>query len=144
MSVNDIDPESRPDNMTFIQIPLRKTPGETNELSFVLRPSPISGVGVFLTHPVKKGTYLALFVDDTVRRIPTTELEKDPQLKAFCLVYGIERRGYVCVPHNFSHMEVGWFMNHSTTSNAVHDGKWIASRDISAGEEITIDYGDNF
>ena len=134
----------RPDNTTFTQIPLSEVPRETDELSFVLKPSAISGVGVFLTHPVKKGTYLDLFWDDTVRRVPRAEIEKNPQLKGFCLFYGIERQEYVCVPHKFSHMEIGWYLNHSAIPNAVHDKKWIAARDIEAGEEITIDYGYNF
>ncbi len=135
---------TRPDNMTFVQIPLGRMHRPTNELSFVLRPSAIAGVGVFITHPVKKGDFLDLFVADTVRRVPYSEMAKDPQLKAFCLAYGIERREYVCVPHSFSAMDIGWYLNHSPTPNAVHDGKWIAARDIEAGEEITIDYGDNF
>ena len=119
-------PTERPDNLTFVSIPDGDVPRETDELSFVLRP------------------FLALFLDDTVRRIPYAEMDKNPQLKAFCLVYGIERREYVCVPHSFTKMELGWYLNHSKTPNTVHDGKWIAARDIGAGEELTIDYGDNF
>jgi len=138
------NPTERPDNLTFVTIPNSDEPRETDELSFVLKASGIAGVGVFTTHPVKKGSYLALFFDDTVRRIPYSEMDKNPQLKAFCLVYGIERREYVCVPHHFSHMELGWYLNHSKDPNAIHDGKWIAARDIAAGEEITIDYGENF
>jgi SET domain-containing protein len=144
MAMDETNPKSRPDNMTFVEIPLSQTPRETDELSFVLRQSKVAGVGVFITHPVQKGAYLALFFDDTVRRIPYSEMENNPQLKAFCLTYGIERREYVCVPHNFAHMEIGWFLNHSSTPNAVHDGKWIAARDIEPGEEITIQYDDNF
>ena len=72
-------PQSRPDNLTFIAIPHCEVPRETDELSFLLRPSAISGVGVFLTHPVKKGTYLALFWDDTVRRIPYAEMAWCPK-----------------------------------------------------------------
>lgn len=128
--------------MTFVQIPLSDTPRETDELSFVLRPSGIAGVGVFITHPVTKGTYLAVFISDDVRRIAYSELEKDPQLKAFCLVYGIERAEYCCVPTSFTQMEMGWFLNHSATPNAIRDGGWRAARDIAAGEEITIDYAD--
>jgi SET domain-containing protein len=134
----------RPDNMTFVQIPDSPVVRETDELSFVLRASAVSGVGVFITHPVKKGAFLALFVADEVRRIPYSEMEKNPQLRAFCLTYGIERREYVCVPHSFSQMDIGWYLNHSKTPNADHDGKWLALRDIEAGEEITIDYGENF
>lgn len=137
---DDTPPPRRPTNLTFVQIPLSTEPRETDERSFVLRPSGIAGVGVFITHPVRKGTYLALFLDDTVRRITYEEMEKDPQLEAFCLVYGVEREEYCCVPHSFSKMEVGWFLNHSPTPNAERDDGWRAARDIAAGEEITIDY----
>lgn len=130
----------KPTNLTFVQIPLATEPRETDERSFVLRPSGIAGVGVFITHPVRKGTYLALFLDDTIRRVTYAEMEKDPQLKAFCLVYGVEREDYCCVPHSFSKMEVGWFLNHSATPNAERNDGWRAARDIAAGEEITIDY----
>jgi SET domain-containing protein len=136
------EPQPRPTNLTFVEIPLSETPRETDERSFMLRPSPIAGVGVFITHPVKKGTYLALFLDDTIRRIPYSEMKKDAQLEAFCLVYGVEREDYCCVPHSFSKMEVGWFLNHSKTPNAGRDDGWRAIRDIAAGEEITIDYTD--
>lgn len=145
------DPESvstttewTPNNLRFVQIPDSDIRRETDELSFVLRPSSIAGVGVYITHPVFKGTYLALFWDDSLRRIPYADLDKNTQLKAFALLYGIERERYVCVPHNFSHMEIGWYLNHSETPNAIHDTRWIAARDIEAGEEITIDYGYNF
>lgn len=38
-------------------------------------------------------------------------------------------------------MPVGWYINHSETPNAVHkDYNFYACCDISAGEEITIDY----
>ena len=131
---------TKPTNLTFVDIPLSTEPRETDERSFVLRPSGIAGVGVFVTHPVRKGAYLALFLDDTVRRVTYAEMEKDPQLKAFCLVYGVEREEHCCVPHSFSKMEVGWFLNHSTTPSAERNEGWRAARDIEAGEEITIDY----
>jgi len=143
VSANDVNPSPRPNNMTFVEIPLSQTPRETDELSFVLRPSKIAGVGIIITHPVPKGANLALFQDDPVRRIPYADLEANPQLKAFCLVYGIETQDYVSIPSNFSHMEIGWFLNHSPTPNAVViDEKWLALRDIEAGEEITINYKD--
>ena len=103
-------------------------------------------MGVFITHPVKKGAFLALFVADEVRRVPYTEMgARTTQLRAFCLTYGIERREYVCVPHSYSQMDIGWYLNHqSRAERADHDGKWLALRDIEAGEEITIHYGENF
>ena len=40
-------------------------------------------------------------------------------------------------------MYVAWFLNHSNTPNARHqdsDNMYYALKDISTGEEITIDY----
>ena len=80
------DRPQKPTNLTFVQIPLATEPRETDERSFVLRPSGIAGVGVFITHPVRKGTYLALFLDDTIRRVTYAEMEKEAEKnkKAFC------------------------------------------------------------
>src|ERR1035438_3349940 len=39
----------------------------TTELSFVLRPSRIQGVGVFTTHAIASGTHLAMFSRSVVR-----------------------------------------------------------------------------
>jgi len=48
----------------------------------------------------------------------------------------------VYMPANFGAMAVGWYLNHSDSPNAHHDAgyKYFASRDIAAGEEITINY----
>jgi SET domain-containing protein len=47
------------------------------------------------------------------------------------------------VARSFSHMHVGWYLNHSDQPNAHHERfKYFASRDIDANEEITIDYRD--
>ncbi len=67
-------------------------------------------------------------------------MEKDPQLKGFCLVYGVEREEYCCVPQSFTKMEMGWYLNHSDTPNAGRNDGWRALRDIEAGEELTISY----
>ncbi len=39
-------------------------------------------------------------------------------------------------------MPIGWYLNHAKVPNASRDKsyRWYASRDIKAGEEITIDY----
>ena len=54
----------------------------------------------------------------------------------------------ICPP-DFGYMPVGWYLNHSSTPNAMRDlkesetyGRWLAARDISEGEEITINYND--
>jgi SET domain-containing protein len=131
-----------PNNLTFVEIPLGHEFRGTDELSFVLRPSAIAGVGVFITHPVKKGTKLDLFPDTCTRKVSYEDMGRDPRLEAFCLCYGVEFPNGVSVADNFSRMAVGWYVNHSLRPNAYHDEDWdyYASRDIAAGEEITIDY----
>lgn len=116
---------------------------ETTELSFMLLPSPHDGVGVFCTHGIRKGTLLRLFPGPDPRFIANANLEKDRMLAVFCRHYGIEHDAGCYVPHDYGCMEIGWYLNHSSSPNAclAGEGRYVASRDIPAGEEITIDYG---
>ena len=135
-------------NMKFGHIPiLKKILGYTNDLSFVLKPSPISGVGVFLTHGVKKHTKLMIFVEDESsppRIVKSSDMKRNRRLKAFATVYGVEASEGIYVSSNFSHMEIGWYLNHSETPNAFHNENYdyFAARAIRGGEEVTIDYRD--
>ena len=44
-------------------------------------------------------------------------------------------------PNDFSHMSIGWYLNHSSNPNAEHKNYvYYSIRDIKAGEEILIDY----
>lgn len=115
--------------------------GTTDEFSFVLKPSRLSGVGVFCTHGIAKGTRLALFPALKPRYVSNARLERDPRLRAFCQVYGVDVGGGSVVARSFGHMHVGWYLNHSDEPNAHRERfKYFASRDIDANEEITIDY----
>lgn len=115
----------------------------TNELSFILKPAGRKGVGVFVTHGVAKDVLLELFFDEKPPRLfPWMTLEDDKALREYALRYGVEtEEGVWCSP-NFSDMAIGWYLNHSSKPNAHHDAdsNYFASRDIKAGEEITIDY----
>jgi uncharacterized protein len=115
---------------------------ETDEFSFILRPSPNDGVGVFCTHGIRKGSRLRLFPGPEQRCISDENPEKDTLQKRFCHWYGIKDKDGCHVPHDFGCMEIGWYLNHSGAPNAHHDEHYdyFASRDITAGEEITIDY----
>ena len=134
-------------NITFISIPLQSEMRiETNEFSFILKPSPIAGVGVFTTHKIKKGTRLRVFSGELTRKIRKSEIKeeskKNPILAKFVEFFAVASDGWVYMPSNFSAMPVGWYMNHSDAPNAHHDEgyKYFASRDIEEGEEITINY----
>jgi hypothetical protein len=115
---------------------------ETDELSFVLRPSPLDGVGVFCTHGIRKGTRLRLFPGPGPRFIPAAKLAEHAPLAAFCRRYGLEHPEGCYVSPDFGYMEIGWYLNHSGTPNAIRDenSEFFAGRDIQAGEEITINY----
>ena len=115
---------------------------ETSELSFILRPSPHDGVGVFCTHGITKGSRLRLFPGPAQRIVPHENLAGNRLLEVFCRWYGLEDHRGCHVPRDFGYMEIGWYLNHSGTPNAYHDENfdYFASRDISPGDEITIDY----
>ena len=115
---------------------------ETTEFSFRLCPSPHEGVGVFCTHGIRKGTFLRLFPGPETRLATREELARDRELAAFSHYYGIEHAGGCWIPHDFGSMEIGWFLNHSGSPNACRgeDNRYFGCRDISAGEEISIDY----
>ena len=114
----------------------------TNEFSFLLKTS-THGVGVFAAHDIKKGSWLRLFAENNPIRL----LKKDeiPLLfRSLCA----DRGDKMIAPPDFGYMPIGWYLNHSNKPNAIHDeneasgkyGRWLAARDIMAGEEITIYY----
>lgn len=115
---------------------------ETTEISFVLLPSPHDGVGVFCTHGIREGTYLRLFSGPDPRFIANGNMAKNRVLAVFSHHYGIENENGCYVPHDFGCMEIGWYLNHSASPNTyrTRESGYFASRDIQAGEEITIDY----
>lgn len=108
----------------------------TTEYSFILKPSLIHGVGVFATHSITKGTRLRLFPrSDTVRYKRSVPDEFDRYVVA------LDAPGIMC-PADFGRMSVGWYANHSEQPNTaiLRNYRYVAARDIQAGEEITIDY----
>lgn len=125
---------------------------EWSELSFILKPSPISGVGVFATHDIAKGTLL-------VNQGHNTRILKIKDVPAEFLSYCAYINNEECVgPERFDRMEIGWFINHSDTPNIasnksvlrnfdIRSGKvpafsFYALKDIKAGDEILIDYNE--
>ena len=112
---------------------------ETNEFSFILKSSEHE-VGVFAVHDIKKGTYLRMFGDEKELKHRTRTLDKKDVPELF-RQYCVDRGDKLWCPPDFSAMPVGWYLNHSRTSNAVHrDFHWYAALDIKADEEILIDY----
>jgi SET domain-containing protein len=105
----------------------------TDEFSFVLKPAE-HGIGVFAVHAIAAGTHLRLWASES-RELKTEQVPE--ALRCYCIKMGKT----VYAPRDFGAMDVGWFLNHSQTPNAHHrEFEYYASRDIAAGEEITIDY----
>ena len=109
----------------------------TTEFSFILKPSK-HGVGVFTTHPIKKGVHLRLFQDK-----PRVLKRKDvPEIFLhYCVA---KNKDEIYAAKDFAQMEVGWYLNHSRDANAFceTDLNCFATRDIAAGEEILINYNE--
>ena len=113
---------------------------KTTEFSFLLKPSE-HGVGVFAAEDIAKDTHLRLFGDKEsveLRSLLRKKEDVPTQFQSYCMSRGND---LIC-PKDFGCMNVGWYLNHSTTPNAYPDSdlKWYASRDIKTGEEIMIDY----
>lgn len=119
-----------------------------SEFSFMLKPSTFGGVGVFATHDIQAGTHL--FSQNF--EIRTMKVKEVPfALLQYCIYISDEQ--CLC-PERFDRMEIGWYINHSSTPNiakksavsraeAVRDIKKrtiYAIQDIKAGDEILIDY----
>lgn len=111
----------------------------TDEFSFLLRGCAY-GVGVFAAHAIQHGAHLRLHRGlefDPPRKVRRDEVPGE--FIKYCLDLDDD---FVLRPNDFGHMEVVWFLNHSSTPNAAHDAfRFYAVRDIAAGEEVTIDYG---
>lgn len=108
-----------------------------SEFSWILKPSPLGGIGVFAAHDIPAGTLL-FTKDDEMRILKVRDVPQE--FIKYCVFISDEE--CLC-PGRFDRMEIGWFMNHSAEPNIDYDSnsfKLYAVRDIKAGEEIFIDY----
>lgn len=107
-----------------------------------LRPSPIDGLGVFLTEPVQAGKLVWRFDSRIDRIYSDAEIAQMPELlKRFLRKYSTlhdELKVWVLCGDNGRHF------NHSETpttrSLGIAFGDDIAAGDLSAGTELTSDY----
>lgn len=118
---------------------------ETNEFSFILKPSkiPNAGVGIFALHDIAKDTRLRVFGDQIEDDVDRARLFEERDVPTELLSYCVHKENnVVACPNDFGKMEVGWYMNHSTNPNVRREKeKWFfAIRDIKNGEELLIDY----
>ncbi|MBY0501984.1 MAG: SET domain-containing protein [Alphaproteobacteria bacterium] len=111
---------------------------EWTEFSFILGPSEISGIGVFATHNILKGTQIFSGAHSP-RKMITKDIPSD--FLKYCIFLNDEE--CLC-PERFDRMEIGWFLNHSHNPNVsiTPEKKLVAICDIKAGEEILVDYNE--
>lgn len=116
----------------------------------MLKPSPIEGVGVFALRDIPKG-YRAMFSEpdneDAWISLTMAEVDALPDHARFMVHnYCLYDETHYFVPdHGFKKMDLALFLNHSDTPNiiSINDGDYFeATRDILAGEELLIDYGE--
>ena len=115
-----------------------------------LRPSPIEGIGVFALRDIPKGCrdmFSKSSPDDkwiTVSRGEMSALPAHTQwfIANYCL---FDEENYYVPADGFKKIDVSLFLNHSDTANviSINDGECFETlRDIKAGEELVIDYGE--
>lgn len=122
---------------------------ELSTSTFVmLKPSAVSGVGVFAITRIPKGQR-GIFSRDTSEWIPVSrdEVDRLPAhsrflVENYCL---FDEDRYFIPEYGFKMADLVVFLNHADQPNiaSINDGEdFIALRDIEAGEELFIDYGE--
>ena len=114
----------------------------------MLRPSGIHGIGVFAIRPIPRGCRTIFSKDNgSWIKLPIEEVEKLPAysrdlIETYCLY---DDRHYFVPDYGFKLMDLVNYLNHSSSPNirSVDDGTFFESiRDIEAGEELFVNYGD--
>jgi SET domain-containing protein len=119
-----------------------------NKVYTRLKPSKIHGVGVFSICAIPKGT--SIFPDDDApivwvkkSKIKSVRGEIRRLYEDFCIIKD-NGETYGC-PANFSLMTTAWFLNEPKADQQPNvscheDYTFYALRDITVGEELTVDY----
>ena len=116
----------------------------------MLQASPVAGVGVFAIRDIPKGCRRMFSEPDTPAdwiSLSRAEVDALPaharhQVENYCL-YDDEQ--YFVPAGGFKKMDLSLFLNHAESPNvrSIEDGAWFeATRDIAAGEELFVDYGE--
>jgi len=116
----------------------------------MLQPSPVAGVGVFAIRDIPKGCRRMFSEPDGPEdwiSVSRAEVDALPaharhQVENYCL-YDDEQ--YFVPAAGFKKMDLSLFLNHAESPNvrSIEHGAWFeAMRDIAAGEELFIDYGE--
>lgn len=121
-----------------------------NNTYVVLRPSSVAGVGVFALRDIPMGCrdmFRKPDPSDNWIKVPLKEVESLPEHARFliwnyCL---FDEEHYYIPDDGFKKPDLCLFLNHSEDPNirSINGGDYFeAIRDIHAGEELFLDYGD--
>lgn len=116
----------------------------------MLKPSPIEGIGVFAIRDIPQGCRDMFGKPDAADEwitVSKNEVEALPPHARFlvgnyCLY---DEANYFIPANGFKKMDVSLFLNHADQPNiiSIDDGDYFeAIREIKAGEELFINYGD--
>ena len=116
----------------------------------MLKPSAVEGVGVFAVRDIPKGCRSMFSKPDAPEAwvsVPRDAIAALPPharflVENYCLY---DETHYFVPADGFTKMDVACFLNHADTPNviSIDDGDYFeAVRDIAAGEELFIDYGE--
>lgn len=116
----------------------------------MIRPSPIEGIGVFALQDIPGGCRSMFGKPDAAGEwitVSKNEIETLPAhakllVENYCLY---DAANYFVPAQGFKKMDLALFLNHSDKPNivSVNDGDYFeAIRDIKAGEELLINYGE--
>lgn len=112
----------------------------TTDSRFAIKKSlPGVGNGLFAVEPIEKGEFILEYIGE---RIPTKDANKSGSRYLFEIDENWTIDGPV--PEN-----IAGYANHSCDPNTqavIEDGRilYYAKRDIDSGEEITLDYGEEY
>ena len=116
----------------------------------MLQPSPVAGVGVFAIRAIPKGCRRMFSEPDTPEdwvSVSRDEVDAMPEharalIENYCLY---DEQQYFVPAAGFKKMDLSLFLNHAGTPNvrSIEGGAYFeATREIAAGEELFIDYGE--
>ena len=122
----------------------------SNNTYVMLKPSPIEGIGVFAIRDIPRGCrdmFSKPDSNDNWITVPKTDVETLPPHAQFivgnyCLY---DEENYFIPDNGFKKIDVSLFLNHADIPNiiSINDGDYFeAVRDIKAGEELLVDYGE--
>lgn len=102
-----------------------------------------TGLGLFAAKPLAKNDYIVTYRG---KRIPTAQAQRRERRSRAKYMFEIDRRWTI---DGASRRNLGRYLNHSCAPNAqavLRAGKivFVALRAIAPGEEITLDYGDEY